>query len=89
MHSVDLRVFALQLVGPSEQVKFGWLHGSVAGSIPDGVTIILHWHNPSGRTVFLGLTQLLTEMSTSNISWGLRQPVHRAENLTTFICRLS
>jgi len=29
-----------------------------------------HWHNPSGRTMALGLTQPLTEMSTRNISWG-------------------
>jgi hypothetical protein len=27
-------------------------------------------HNPSGRTMALGLTQPLTEMSTRNISWG-------------------
>ena len=27
-----------------------------------------HWHNPSGRTMALGLTQPLTEMSTRNIS---------------------
>jgi len=36
-----------------------------AGSIPDGVTGIFHCHNPSGRTIALGLTQLLTEMSHS------------------------
>jgi hypothetical protein len=41
----------------------------VAGSIPDGVIGIFHWH-PSGRTMALGLTQLLTEMSTRNITWG-------------------
>jgi hypothetical protein len=33
-----------------------------------------HWNflltNPSGRTMALGLTQPLTEMSTRNISWG-------------------
>ena len=29
-----------------------------------------HWHNLSGRTVALGSTQPLTEMSTRNISWG-------------------
>src|SRR5215468_5222175 len=29
-----------------------------------------YWHNPSGRTMALGLTQPLTEMSTRNISWG-------------------
>jgi hypothetical protein len=42
-----------------------------AGSILDGVGIF-HWHNPSGRTVALGLTQILTEMSTRNISWGVK-----------------
>jgi len=42
----------------------------VAGSIPDGVTEIFHWHNPSGRTMVLGSTQPLTEVSTRNISWG-------------------
>ena len=42
----------------------------VAGSIPDGVIEIFHWHNRSGRTMALGLTQLLTEISTRNISWG-------------------
>jgi hypothetical protein len=29
----------------------------VAGSIPDGVTGIFHWQNPSGRTMALELTQ--------------------------------
>jgi len=27
------------------------------------------WHNPSGRTMALGSTQPLTEMSTRCISW--------------------
>jgi hypothetical protein len=31
---------------------------------------IFHWHNPSGRTLALGLTQPLTETSTRNICWG-------------------
>ena len=55
----------------------------VAGSIPDGVTWISHWHNPSDRTMVLGLTQPLTEMSTRNISWRIKaawakgwQPYH-------------
>ena len=55
----------------------------VMGSIPDGVTGIFHWHNPSSRTMALGLTQPLTELSTRNIScrvkvagtWGW-QPYH-------------
>jgi hypothetical protein len=41
----------------------------VAGSIPDGVTEIFHWHKSSGRTRTLGSTQPLTEMRTRNISW--------------------
>jgi len=61
----------------------------VAGSIPDGAIGIFHWHNPSGRTMALELTQPLTEMSTRNVTWGLRRPVRRADNLTTFMCRLS
>ena len=44
----------------------------VAGSIPDGVIGLFHWHNPSGRTMALGLTQPPTEMSTRNISRGVK-----------------
>jgi hypothetical protein len=57
----------------------------VAGSIPDGVIGIFHWHNPFDRTMTLGSTQPLTEMSTRNISW----PLPRADNLTTFKGQLS
>jgi hypothetical protein len=42
-----------------------------AGSIPDVVMIeFFNSHNPSGRTMALGLTRPLTEMSTGHISWG-------------------
>jgi len=44
----------------------------VAGSIPYVVTGIFHWLNPSGRTMTLGSTQHLTEMSTGYISWGVK-----------------
>ena len=57
----------------------------VAGSIPDGVIGIFHWHNPSGSTMALASTQPLTEMSTRNISWAVKA----ADSLTTFVCRLS
>ena len=40
-----------------------------AGLIPDGVTAIFHWHNPSSRTMAVGLTKPLIEISTRNISW--------------------
>ena len=42
------------------------------GSIPDGVVGTFHWHNPSGRTMALGSTQPLTEMSTGSISCGVK-----------------
>jgi hypothetical protein len=64
----------------------------VAGSIPDGVIGIFHWRNPSGRTMALGLTQPLTEISTRNLSWrggGIGDRCLRADNITTLICRLS
>ena len=55
----------------------------VAGSIPEGVIGLFHWHNPSGRTMALGSTQPLTEMSTRNIYWDVKaagawgwQPYH-------------
>jgi hypothetical protein len=48
------------------------LHQKVAGSIPDGVIVIIHWHNPFGRTMALGLTQPLTEMNIRNISWEVK-----------------
>ena len=52
----------------------------VAGSIPDGVIGIFHWHNPADRTMAMGSTQPLTEMSTRRISWGKRG---RCVRLTT------
>ena len=36
----------------------------VVGSIADGVIGIFHWHNPSGRIVALGSTQLLRDISS-------------------------
>ena len=57
----------------------------VAGSIPNGVTGNFHRHNPSGRTMSLGSTQPLKEMSTRNISWGQRWQMHRADNLMTIL----
>ena len=50
--------------------RHGATSRKVAGSIPDGVVGIFQLHKPSGRTMALGLTQPLTEMSTRNISWG-------------------
>jgi hypothetical protein len=43
--------------------------------------------NPSGRTMALGSTQPLIEMSTRCISWGYRRPVRKADNLTSNLFR--
>jgi hypothetical protein len=56
----------------------------VAGSIG-----IFHWHNPFGRTMALGSTQHLTEMSTRNISWGVKAAGAYRWQPTTFMCQLS
>jgi hypothetical protein len=54
-----------------------WLRHSatsrkVASSILDSVIGIFCWQIPSGHSVALGSTQTLTEMSTRNISWGVK-----------------
>jgi hypothetical protein len=48
-----------------------------ASLIPNGVSKIFHWHNPSSHTMALGLIQPLTKMSTRNMAsaWGW-QPYH-------------
>ena len=48
----------------------------VAVSFPDGATTNFHLRNTSGRTMALGLTQLLTEMGTRNISCSLALPLY-------------
>jgi hypothetical protein len=55
------------------------------GSIPDEVTGFLNWRNPSSRTMTLGSTQPLTEMSTRNLTGGKERPARKSDNLTV-IC---
>jgi hypothetical protein len=46
--------------------------------------ILSNLPSPSGRTMALGSTQSLTEMSTGNLkneTWGEMWPVRRADNL--------
>ena len=56
----------------AEWLRYYATNRKVAGSIPDGFIGIFHWYNPSDRTMALGSTQRLTEMSTRSISWGLK-----------------
>ena len=48
----------------------GWGTALQAGRSRVRFIGFLHWHNPSGRTMALGSTQPLTEISTRNVSWG-------------------
>jgi hypothetical protein len=51
------------------------------------VSLAFFVDNPFGRTMTLGSTQPLTEISTRNISW--EATVRRADTRTSFMCRLS
>jgi len=74
----SVELLSSQYLSPSDCTKFPFAlvrhhcatSQKMAGSIPDAVTGIFHWHNPSGRTMALGSTQPLTEMRTKNISCG-------------------
>jgi hypothetical protein len=55
-----------------------------AGSIPDDVIGFFISPNPSSRTMALGSTQPLSEMSTRNLLAG-GWPARKADNLTA-IC---
>jgi hypothetical protein len=57
----------------------------VAGSIPDEVIGFFNWSNPSSRTMALGLTQPLTEMSTRNLPGGKERPTRKADKFNA-IC---
>jgi hypothetical protein len=62
-------------------IRYSLLHCAtsrkVAGSIPDDIIGFLNLPNPSSRTIALGSTQPLTEMSTSNLPGGKRRPAGR------------
>jgi hypothetical protein len=57
----------------------------VTGSILDEVIVFFNWRNPSSRTMALGSSQFLTEMSTRNVPGGKEQQVRKVDNLTA-IC---
>ena len=64
---LDLNTFDM---GGGVMLRHYATNRQVAGFILDVVIGIFQWHNPSGRTMALGSTQPLTEMSTRCISWG-------------------
>ena len=69
-HSFLTILVTLQGTAVAQWLRCCATNREVAGSISDGVIGIFQWHNPSDRTMSLGSTQPLTEMSTRRISWG-------------------
>jgi hypothetical protein len=70
MHNLHIVLLLFSGMGWCSWLRHCVMSRKVAGSIPDGVIGIIHWHNPSGCTVALESTQPLTEMSTRDIFWG-------------------
>ena len=60
VYIIIIIVGALRYKAESRGFDFRWCHSN------------FHRHNPSGRTMALGLARPLIEMSTRNISWGLK-----------------
>ena len=60
----------LQHIMSSTHTCYGARGGAVCrdAAIPDGVSGIFYWHNPSGGIMVLGSTQPLTEMSSRNLT---------------------
>jgi hypothetical protein len=56
----------------------------IADSNPDEVIGFFNRLNPSSRTMALGSTQPLTEMSTRNLPGGKGRPVRKADNLIVY-----
>jgi hypothetical protein len=66
----------------------GSVLGWVAGSNPDEIIGFFNWPTPSIRTIALGSTQPLREMSTRNLPEGKERPARKAKNLTA-TCELA
>jgi hypothetical protein len=57
-------------LGVAQLLRYCATNQKVAGSIPDGVMEFFIVINPSDRTMALGSTNPLIEMSIGSISWG-------------------
>jgi hypothetical protein len=74
----------------SAGVRFGLHRGhgattlNLSASNPNEI-VYFSWLNPSNRTVVLGSTQPLREMSTGNLPGGKGRPARKADSLTA-IC---
>jgi hypothetical protein len=58
----------IEVIAVAQWLRHCATNKKIAGSIPDGVREFFIDINPSDRTMALGSTQPLTEMSTGSIS---------------------
>jgi hypothetical protein len=72
MSFIKIHLVNVGACGDADGPKHCITSQKVVGSFPDRVIEILHGYNPPGRTVALGWTQPLTEMSARDISWGVK-----------------
>jgi hypothetical protein len=68
---------------------YGFEKGVHRGAVGWGTALQVGRSRVRFHMVSMGLTQPSTEMSIRNISWGWRRSARRADNLTTFMFRLS
>jgi hypothetical protein len=61
----------------------------IAGSIPDEVIVFFNLRNPSSRSMALGSTQPLTEMSTRNLPRAKGRPARRLTTSMPPVSRLA
>jgi hypothetical protein len=66
-------------MGEGTQLRHYATSRNVAGSIPDEIIGFFKWPNPSSRTMALGSTQSITEMSTRNLPGGKGRPARGAD----------
>jgi hypothetical protein len=62
--------------------NLNYIFRKVAGLIPDEVIGFFDLPNPSSRTMALGSSQPLTEITTRNLPGGKGRPERKADNLT-------
>ena len=70
LQNVSICVYMLLGAAVAQWLRCCATNRKVTGSIPDGVNEFFIDINTSDRTMALGSTHPLTEMSTRSISWG-------------------
>jgi hypothetical protein len=68
----DKKIFTIHSYMVAQRIEALCYKPKATDWIPDCVIGIFHCHNYSSNSMALGSTQPVTEMSTRNISWGVK-----------------